>query len=79
MQLTLIYLQIDEAQMNKILSYVESGKNEGAKLEFGGCRQGDKGYFVKPTVFSNVTDNMKIAREEVRCLIDKAICIFLVN
>lgn len=51
--------------MNRILSYVESGKTEGAKLEFGGSRQGDKGYFVQPTVFSNVTDEMKIAREEV--------------
>lgn len=57
--------QIDETQMNKILSYIDSGKAEGAKLECGGCRQGDKGYFIQPTVFSNVTDNMKIAREEI--------------
>lgn len=57
--------QVDETQMNKILSYIESGKSEGAKLEFGGTRQGDKGYFVQPTVFSNVTDEMKIAKEEI--------------
>jgi len=44
---------------------IESGKLEGAKLEAGGCKVGDAGYFVYPTVFSNVTDNMKIAREEV--------------
>jgi len=47
------------------LSYIESGKKEGAKLEVGGCKVGDIGYYVYPTVFSNVTDNMKIAREEV--------------
>lgn len=57
--------QVDETQMNRILSYIESGKTEGAKLEFGGSRQGDKGYFVQPTVFSNVTDEMKIAKEEI--------------
>jgi len=57
--------QVDEAQFNKILSYVESGKAEGAKLQSGGVRVGDKGYFVRPTVFSDVTDNMKIAREEI--------------
>ncbi|XP_033730813.1 retinal dehydrogenase 1-like, partial [Pecten maximus] len=58
--------QVDEEQFDKILSYVEAGKAEGAKLEFGGERHGDKGYFVKPTVFSNVTNEMRIAREEVR-------------
>ncbi|XP_033760284.1 aldehyde dehydrogenase X, mitochondrial-like isoform X2 [Pecten maximus] len=57
--------QVDEEQFNKILSYVEAGKVEGAKLEFGGERHGDKGYFVKPTVFSNVTNEMRIAREEI--------------
>jgi len=44
---------------------IESGKLEGAKVEAGGCNVGNIGYFVYPTVFSNVTDNMKIAREEV--------------
>jgi len=44
---------------------IESGKIEGAKVEAGGSKVGDTGYFVYPTVFSNVTDNMKIAREEV--------------
>lgn len=51
--------------MNKILELIESGKKEGAKLECGGSRHGTKGYFVQPTVFSNVTDNMRIAREEI--------------
>ena len=52
--------------MNKILDLIESGKKEGAKCEAGGERHGDKGYFIKPTVFSDVQDNMRIAKEEVR-------------
>ena len=56
---------MDEAQFKKILEFVESGKSEGAKLQSGGVRVGDKGYFVRPTVFSDVTDNMKIATDEV--------------
>src|SRR5260221_10711999 len=43
--------QVDEAQMEKILSYIESGKKDGASLLAGGKRFGDKGYFVEPTVF----------------------------
>jgi aldehyde dehydrogenase (NAD+) len=57
--------QIDEEQMTKILNLIESGKKEGAKLCLGGNRIGDKGYFVEPTVFSDVGDNMRIAREEI--------------
>lgn len=51
--------------MNKILGYIESGKKEGAKLLTGGKRKGNKGYFVEPTVFSDVQDNMTIAKEEI--------------
>jgi len=51
---------------NKVLRLIESGKSEGAKLECGGERLGDTGYFIQPTVFSNVTDNMTIAKEEVK-------------
>lgn len=57
--------QIDEDQFKKILDYIESGKKEGAKLQYGGERFGDKGYYIKPTVFSDVQDHMKIAREEI--------------
>merc|ERR1712217_330918 len=57
--------QVDKIQFDKILGYIESGKSEGAKLECGGQREGDKGFFVQPTVFSNVTDEMKICREEI--------------
>mmetsp|Transcript_98 Transcript_98/g.15 ORF Transcript_98/g.15 Transcript_98/m.15 type:complete len:153 (-) Transcript_98:30-488(-) len=51
--------------MNKVLGYIEAGKNEGAKLLTGGKRFGNKGYYVEPTVFKDVEDNMKIAREEI--------------
>lgn len=47
------------------MDLIESGKKEGAKIECGGKRLNQKGYFVEPTVFSNVTDNMRIAKEEV--------------
>lgn len=50
----------------KVLNYIDSGKKEGAKVEVGGNRIGNSGFFIEPTVFSNVTDDMKIAREEVR-------------
>jgi aldehyde dehydrogenase (NAD+) len=57
--------QVDLAQMNKILDLIGTGKAEGAKLTTGGNRVGDKGYFVEPTVFADVTDDMRIAREEI--------------
>eukprot|EP00026_Physarum_polycephalum_P015147 Phypoly_transcript_15769.p1 GENE.Phypoly_transcript_15769~~Phypoly_transcript_15769.p1 ORF type:complete len:225 (+),score=47.45 Phypoly_transcript_15769:73-675(+) len=57
--------QVDEEQFKKILGYIETGKKEGAKLLTGGERVGTEGYFIQPTVFGDVTDNMKIAREEI--------------
>lgn len=57
--------QIDEEQMSKIMQLIDSGKKEGAKLLTGGSRQGNKGYFIQPTVFTDVQDDMKIAKEEV--------------
>jgi acyl-CoA reductase-like NAD-dependent aldehyde dehydrogenase len=47
------------------LNYIELGKKAGAKLECGGKKANDKGYFIEPTIFSGVKDNMAIAREEV--------------
>jgi hypothetical protein len=52
--------------MERVLDYVRSGKEAGAKVLCGGERIGDKGFFVAPTVFSDVRDDMKIASEEVR-------------
>lgn len=56
---------MDKEQFDKVLGYIESGKEQGAKLECGGSRHGSKGYFIQPTIFSNVTEDMKIAQEEV--------------
>ena len=51
--------------MNKILSYIDIGQKEGAKLLTGGKRHGTKGFFVEPTVFADVKDDMRIAKEEI--------------
>uniref|UniRef100_A0A4W6CBY8 aldehyde dehydrogenase (NAD(+)) n=1 Tax=Lates calcarifer TaxID=8187 RepID=A0A4W6CBY8_LATCA len=57
--------QVDQEQFNKILGYISSGKREGAKLMCGGGVAADRGYFIQPTVFGDVQDNMTIAREEI--------------
>lgn len=57
--------QVDKEQMSKILGLIDSGKAEGAKLLCGGGRHGSKGFFVEPTVFANVQDGMRIAKEEI--------------
>ena len=56
---------VSEEQRRRVLSYIEAGKKEGAKLLAGGDAASGPGYFVKPTVFSDVGDSMKIAREEI--------------
>ena len=57
--------QVDDIQFEKVMGYIESGKQEGARLVAGGNRAGDRGYFVQPTVFADVRDNMRIAEEEI--------------
>jgi len=57
--------QVDQNQFDKIMDYINRGRNQGAKLVTGGNRHGDQGYFVEPTVFDNVEDNMDIARDEI--------------
>ncbi len=57
--------QVDQAQFDKILQYVEYGKQDGAQCLSGGKRHGDQGYFVEPTLFTNVTDEMRIATDEI--------------
>jgi aldehyde dehydrogenase (NAD+) len=57
--------QVDQAQFDKVMGFIDAGKREGAKLVCGGNRVGDKGYFIEPTVFADVDDNMTIAREEI--------------
>ncbi len=60
---------ITEKDMNKVLSYIQSGIDEGASLVTGGKRYTengcDKGFFILPTIFDNCTQNMKIVREEI--------------
>jgi aldehyde dehydrogenase (NAD+) len=57
--------QVDKDTFDKILTYIDYGKKDGAKLEIGGKRWGNEGFFIEPTVFSNVTDDMRIARDEI--------------
>jgi aldehyde dehydrogenase (NAD+) len=57
--------QVSKEQFDKILGYIDIGKQEGAKLVTGGERCGEKGYFIRPTIFDAVDNNMKIAREEI--------------
>ena len=56
---------VSENQLNKILSYIESGKSEGARLVTGGNRIDKPGYFVEPTVFADCHKDMKIVKEEI--------------
>jgi len=57
--------QVDKAQFDKILGYIDAGKRDGAKLATGGSKAADKGYFIQPTIFTDVGDDMKICREEI--------------
>src|SRR3979411_586635 len=57
--------QVDQEQFTKVMGYIDSGKQQKAKLMAGGNRVGDKGFFIEPTVFSDVNDDMKIAQEEI--------------
>ena len=61
--------QISQAQLERILGYIRTGREEGARLVCGGERdvEGEKakGYFVKPTIFADVKPEMKIAQEEI--------------
>jgi len=57
--------QVDKDQFNKILDYIDRGKKAGAKCVTGGGRAGDKGYYIQPTVFDQVTDDMDIATDEI--------------
>jgi aldehyde dehydrogenase (NAD+) len=56
---------ISEDHLNKVLSYIKTGKAEGATLRTGGDQPTKRGYFVNPTIFDGVNDSMKIAREEI--------------
>ena len=59
---------VSQEQIETVLGYIEAGKKEGAKLVSGGNRvsvEGGKGYFIEPTIFADVKNEMKIAQEEI--------------
>lgn len=57
--------QVSQLQYDRIMSYIDSGKSEGATVVTGGSRHGQKGYFIQPTIFSDVRPDMKIMQEEI--------------
>ncbi|KAM5370866.1 hypothetical protein ACJZ2D_008299 [Fusarium nematophilum] len=57
--------QVSKAQYDKVSSYIEEGRKAGARLLYGGSKYGDKGYYLKPTVFADTTEDMKIMKEEI--------------
>jgi betaine-aldehyde dehydrogenase len=56
---------VSEAQMTSVLGFIERGKAAGARLVTGGARADRPGWFVEPTVFADVTDDMELARDEI--------------
>jgi aldehyde dehydrogenase (NAD+) len=57
--------QVSQEQFDRVMGYIDAGKTDGARMLLGGGRVGDRGYFIQPTVFADVRDEMKIAREEI--------------
>ncbi|XP_024029742.1 aldehyde dehydrogenase family 2 member C4-like isoform X2 [Morus notabilis] len=57
--------QVDKVQFEKILSYIEHGKREGATLLTGGKPVGNKGYYIEPTIFTDVKEDMLIVKDEI--------------
>ncbi|KAF5177765.1 Aldehyde dehydrogenase [Thalictrum thalictroides] len=57
--------QVDKNQFEKILSYIEHGKREGATLLTGGKACGEKGYYIEPTIFTDAKEDMLIVKDEI--------------
>jgi aldehyde dehydrogenase (NAD+) len=57
--------QVDKAQFDKVLRYIEMGKSQGASCVAGGARHGEKGYYIQPTIFDGVKDEMAVASDEI--------------
>jgi len=64
---------VDNLQFDRVLGYIQKGVSGGATCALGGKRVGTEGFYVEPTVFSNVTDEMVIAKEEI---FGPVVCIF---
>jgi aldehyde dehydrogenase (NAD+) len=56
---------VSQEQFDKVMGYISAGQKDGAKCLTGGHRVGTRGYFIEPTVFADVKDDMKIARDEI--------------
>jgi aldehyde dehydrogenase (NAD+) len=56
---------ISKAQYDRVWGYIESGKGEGAEIVIGGEKRQGKGYYVDPTIFTNIRPNMRIVKEEI--------------
>ncbi|KAF0421301.1 putative aldehyde dehydrogenase [Gigaspora margarita] len=57
--------QISRKQFDRIMSYIKTGKEEGATLLMGGERHGERGFYIKPTIFTDVIENMTIMQDEI--------------
>jgi aldehyde dehydrogenase (NAD+) len=57
--------QVSQTQFDRIMGYIEKGKDEGATCFMGGNRWGEEGYFIEPTVFTDVKQDMAIVQEEI--------------
>lgn len=57
--------QVSQAQFDRIMQYIQIDKDEGAIVETGGVRDGDQGYFIQPTILSNVHSRMRVMQEEI--------------
>ena len=58
---------VDSGQLDRVLGYIEAGKDEGAELHLGGSRAREEmgGFYIEPTIFASVSNEMRIAREEI--------------
>ncbi len=56
---------VSKKQFESVMNYIEIGKKEGAKILTGGNKVGDKGYYIQPTIFTDVDNKMRIAQEEI--------------
>ncbi|SDA03039.1 BZ3500_MvSof-1268-A1-R1_Chr11-1g03272 [Microbotryum saponariae] len=57
--------QVSQAQFDSVMSYIQIGKNDGSKLLYGGERHGSEGYYIQPTIFTDVSPKSVIARDEI--------------
>jgi len=57
--------QVSKVQYDRVMAYIKSGKEEGATVTMGGDRYGSKGYFIQPTVFTDVKEGTRIRNEEI--------------